>query len=155
MFYKEPKLDDIIDEMRTMGDRLIPYNFPKAPPPTEPEDVLAIFKEREAVIDGYPIIIHYQKADYDKHLMETLQIYGKNSPFLPFSLICKLAKRFLGPHHLSLVELFKDNRKIYIWSVCVDHRGRPIPSPYEMDTEECEFEGFNYLYMQPNQVNFY
>ena len=74
---------------------------------------------------------------------------------MPFGLICKLAKRFLGSHHLSLVELFKDNRKIYIWSVCVDRRGRPIQAPYEIDTEECNFEGFNYLYMQPNQVNFY
>lgn len=155
MLYKEPKLDEIIDSMRNLGDMLIPHNFPKAPPMNTMEDDLAIFKTREATIDGYPIILHYQKADYEQHLMETLQIYGKNSPFLPFSLICKLAKRFLGPHHLSLVELFKENRKIYIWSVCVDRRGRPIPAPYDMETEECEYEGFNYLYMQPSQVNFY
>jgi hypothetical protein len=155
MFYKESKLEEIIEGMRALGDMLIPYNFPKAPPPTTMEDDLAIFKQREAIIDGYPIMLHYQKADYDKHLMETLQIYGKSSPFLPFNLICNLAKRFLGSHHLSLVEIFKDNRKIYIWSVCVDRRGRPIPAPFEMETEECEFEGLDYLYMQPSQVNFY
>lgn len=154
MRYKEPKLDEIIEGMRNIGDMLVPYNFPKAPPPVM-EDDLAIFKERQAIIDGYPTVLHYQKADYDKHYLETLQVYGKSSPFLPFSLVCKLGKRFLGSHHLSLVELFKDNRKIYIWSVFVDRRGRPIPSPYETETEECEFEGFNYLYMQPNQVNFY
>jgi hypothetical protein len=155
MFYKESKLEEIIEGMRALGDMLIPYNFPKAPPPTTMEDDLAIFKQREAIIDGYPIMLHYQKADYDKHLMETLQIYGKSSPFLPFNLICKLAKRFLGPYHLSLVEIFKDNRKIYIWSVCVDRRGRPIPAPFDTETEECEFEGLDYLYMQPSQVNFY
>jgi len=152
--YKEPNLEDIIENMRALGDLLVPYNYPKTLPTTM-EDDLAIFKQREAVIDGYPIIIHYQKSDLDEYLMETVQIYGKNSPFLPFNLICKLGKKFLGPHHLSLVEIFKDNRKIYIWSVCVDDRGRPIPAPYEMETEECVFEGFNYLYMQPNQVNFY
>lgn len=155
MLYKEPKLDEIIEGMRELGDVLIPYNYPKAPPQMTLEDDLAIFKHKEAIVDGYPIILHYQKADYENHFLETLQIYGKNSPFLPFGLICKLAKRFLGKHHLSLVELFKDNRKIYIWSVCVDRRGRPIAAPYEIDTEECNFEGFNYLYMQPNQVNFY
>lgn len=155
MLYKELKLEEIIECMRTFGDMLIPFNFPKTPLSNTMEDDLAIFKQREAIIDGYPIIIHYQKADYEKHLMETLQIYGKNSPFLPFNLICNLAKRFLGSHHLSLIEIFKDNRKIYIWSVCVDRRGRPIPSPYELETEECDFEGFNYLYMHPSQVNFY
>jgi hypothetical protein len=155
MLYKELKLEQIIEHMRTLGDMLIPFNFPKSPLSNTMEDDLAIFKQREAIIDGYPIIIHYQKSDYEKHLMETLQIYGKNSPFLPFNLICKLAKRFLGSHHLSLIEIFKDNRKIYIWSVCVDRRGRPIPSPYELETEECDFEGFNYLYMHPSQVNFY
>jgi hypothetical protein len=151
---KEPKLDEVIDSMRTLGDMLIPHNFPKAPPTTM-EDDLSIFKEREAIIDGYPMILHYQKADYESHYMETLQIYNKNSPFLPFSLICKLGQRFLGSHYLSLVELFKDNRKIYCWSVFVDRTGRPIPSPYEVETEQCQFEGFKYLYMQPNQVNFY
>lgn len=155
MLYKVSKLEEIIEGMRAVGEMLIPHNFPKAPPSTTMEDDLAIFKQREVIIDGYPIMLHYQKSDYDKHLMETLQIYGKSSPFLPFNLICNLAKRFLGSHHLSLVEIFKDNRKIYIWSVCVDSRGRPIPSPYEMNTEECEFEGLDYLYMQPSKVNFY
>lgn len=153
--YKLPSLEEIIEGMRAVGDVLIPYNFPKSPPPTTLEDNLTLFKEREVIIDGYSIFLHYQKADYDVHFLETLQIYNKNSPFLPFNLVCKLAKRFLGPHHLSLVELFKDNRKIYCWSVCVDDRGRPIQSPYDLETEDCQFEGFKYLYMQPNQVNFF
>lgn len=155
MFYKEPKLEDVIDNMRALGDLLIPHNYPKAPLLSTSEDDLAILKEREITVDGYPIFLHYQKADYDTHLMETIQIYGKNSPFLPFNLVCKLAKRFLGSHHLSLVEIFKENRKIYIWSVCVDKRGRPIPFPFEEEIEDCEFEGFNYSYMQPNQIYFY
>ena len=154
MFYKELKIKDIIDSMRALGERLIKYNFPKVMP-SAMEDDLSVFKQREAILDGYPVVLHYQKADYDNHLMETLQIYGKNSPFLPFSLVCKLGRRFLGPSHLSLVEIFKDNRKVYIWSVCVDKTGNAIPSPYEMEIEECIFEGFNYIYLQPSQVNFY
>jgi hypothetical protein len=155
MFYKESKFEKIIESMRALGEILIPYNFPKAPLSTTTEDDLAIFKQKEVVIDGYPIVLHYQKSDYDKHLIENLQIYGKNSPFLPFNLVCKLGKRFLGSYHLSLVEIFKDNRKIYIWSVCVDKHGKSMPGPWETETEECVFEGFNYLYMQPNKVNFY
>lgn len=154
MRYKEPKLDEIVESMRNLGDMLIPYNFPLAPASVM-EDDLAFFKEREAVIDGYPLIVSYQKADYGTHFLETLQLYGKSSPFLPFCVICKLAKRFLGSAHLSLVELFRDNRKIYVWSVCVDRQGHPIPSPYDVEVEQCQYEGFQYLYMQPNQVNFF
>lgn len=152
--YKQQKLDEIIDEMRSMGEVLVPYNYPKVSVNIW-GDQLVIFKEREAIIDGYPLNIHYQKSDYDDHFLETLQIFGKTSPFLPFNVICKLAKRFLGSHHLSLIEIFREGRKLYVWAVCVDKTGRPIPSPYGSETEPCEFEGFNYLYMQPNQADFF
>jgi hypothetical protein len=154
MFYKELKLDDIIKRMKSLGNVLVPYNFPKMMP-TMMEDDLSVLKQREAVVDGYQIVLNYQKSDYDEYFTEILQIYNKNSPFLPFNLICKLGKRFLGDGNLSLIEIFKDNRKIYIWTVYVDQDGNSIPIPHETESEECEFEGFNYLYMQPNQVNFY
>jgi hypothetical protein len=151
MFYQS--LEDIIEEMRSVGDLIIDHNFPKMP--VLMEDDLIIFKQREVVIDGYSVTVNYQKSDYGDIFMETLQIYGTNSPFLPFNLICKLGKRFLGSHNLSLVELFKDNKKIYIWTVWVDEQGKPCDPPYEIETEECVFEGLQYSYMQPNQVDFY
>ena len=154
MLYDDSNLDEIVERMRSMGEFLIPYNFPNNIS-FEVEEDLSIFKEREAIIDGIPLFLNYQKADYKKYYIETLQIFGKNTPFLPFNLVCKLGRRFLGGHHLSLVEIFKENRKIYIWSVCVDKEGRPIKAPYKLESEECEFEGFNYLYLQPNQINFY
>ena len=153
--YKEPTLDEIVERMRNMGEMLIPFNFPKVPPSMTQEDDLVFFKEKEAVIDGYSLYLHYQKSDFDTHYLETLQVYNRNSPFLPFGLVCKLGKRFLGSHHLSLVELFKENRKIYCWSVCVDRQGISIPPPYELETEDCQFEGLKYMYLQPNQVNFW
>lgn len=154
MLHREPKLKEIVDEMRNLGEILVPYNYPLAKPDSI-EDKLAFFKEREAIIDGYPIFLHYQKSDYESHFMKTLQVYGKNSPFLPFFVICKLAKSFLGDQYLSLVELFSDNRKIYCWSLCVDRNDQPIPTPYDMEVEQCEYEGLHYAYMQPNQVNFF
>ena len=80
---------------------------------------------------------------------------GQVSPFLPFVVICKMAKTFLGDAHLSLVELFKGNRKVYCWAVNVTHDGKPVRSPYSSKVEECSYEGFSYSYMQPSQVNFY
>lgn len=149
----EFNLDKLIHNMTVIGDMLVPFNFPRGPI-LEDSD-LDILKQREATIDGYPVWMLYQKFDYETHYMKTLQIYGKNSPFLPFTLICKLGKRFLGEDYLSLVEVFKDGRKIYVWNVFADKENVPIPPPYELESEDCNFEGFSYAYMQPTQVNFF
>jgi hypothetical protein len=152
MLYRK-KLQEHVREMRGLGDVLVPYNFPKAP--AEWEDTINILKAREITVDGYTAVVHYSKGDYDDHYLETLQILGKNSPFLPFHVVCKLAKSFLGEHELSLVEIFRENRKIYCWTLTVDMTGKPIPSPFEGDVEKCNYEGFEYGMLQPDQVNFH
>ena len=158
MLYRK-KLQEHVREMRGLGEVLIPYNFPKAP--AEWEDTINILKAREIVVDGYSVVVHYSKGMYDEsdnapaHYLETLQVLGKNSPFLPFHVICKLAKSFLGGHGLSLVEIFRENRKIYCWTLTVDLNGKPMPSPFEGDIERCNYEGFEYGMLQPDQVNFH
>lgn len=152
-FCKSSKLDEIIKEMKSLGNVLVPFNYPKTL--ITWEDDLAIFKAREVTIDGYNLFLHYQKSDYNEYLIETLQIHNTKHPFLPFNLICKIGKRFLGSKHLSLIEIFKDHRKIYIWSVCLDRSEKPVPIPNQYDTESCEYEGFHYIYMQPKNVDFF
>jgi len=146
-------LDLIADHMRNVGEQLVPYNFPQASP--QLEDDLNEIKSRDVVVDGYNVILHFSKSNYDDHYLETLQVIGKNTSFLPFSLIAKVGRKFLGGHHLSLVEIYKDGRKIYCWSVTLNRRGCPIASSYEQDGERCTYEGFEYSYMDPSQVNFY
>lgn len=116
---------------------------------------MAKMREREVVVDGYTIFVHYQKTDVGRQQLETLQIFGRNNPFLPFNLICKLAKKLLGSENLCLVELFKNDRKIYIWSLFLDKNGESTPSPFADEYESCEYEGLYYSYMQPNQVEFF
>ena len=151
--YKPEKLDQVVHGMKALGEILVPFNFPLAPLPTE--DDLGLFKAREAVVDGYQIYIHYQKSDYSVYFIETVQVHNTGSPFLPFSLVCKLGKRFLGNRHLSLVEMFRENRKIYLWSLCSDKQGNALPLPNNPQVEECVFEGFQYSYLQPSQIDFF
>lgn len=146
-------LDDFIDRIRNLGERLIPFNYPKSP--IQPVDDLLIFKSESIIVDGYSMIIHYQKSDYDDYLMEVLQIYGETVPFLPFTVVTKLAKKFLGSHELSLVEMFKEGRKIYCWTIYVDRTGRPISPPYELEAEICEFDDLKYNLMQSYQMFFF
>lgn len=142
-------LDETIEQMRAMGEQLIPHNGPAS------EMDLHVMKTRDVTVEGYELVLYYTKTKYENHFTEILQIYGKNAPFLPFFLVCKMAKKFLGPAELSLVELFRGNRKVYCWTVNVDEDGKPIRSPFDGDAEDCTYEGFKYSYLQPSQVNFY
>lgn len=149
-------LDDVVDSMKEIGDLFLIRNSKGIDKETEAlEDALSPFREETVVVDGYDLFVYYQKSDYDGYLVETLQLYNENSPFLPFNVVCKVGQKFLGSHNLSLVELFKENRKVYCWSVCVDKTGRPIPYPFKVKKEECVFENLKYSYMQPSQVNFF
>jgi hypothetical protein len=149
MFYKPETLQNTVERMRKLGDQLVPYNLPQN------EEDINILKSTETVVDGYEVCIYFTKSKFEDHCTEICQVWGKYAPFLPFVVVCKIAKSFLGNSHLSLVELFKGNRKVYCWAVNTNHDGKPIRSPYSSKTEECSYEGFNYSYMQPSQVNFY
>lgn len=154
MVGKERKLDEIASNMRSLGKMLIPYTYPRNFASLFDND-LDIFREREIYVDGYSLIIYYQNSDYGDYLLETVQVYNKVGPFLPFCIVAKVAVSFLGPIGLSLVELFKSDRKIYCWSIATNYEGAPIELPYEADGENCTFEGLNYFYINPSYVNFY
>lgn len=146
-------IQQVVDEMKVLGDTLVPYNWPRNKP--ELENDLNLLKTRQVQVDGYNIILHFSRADYDTHYLETLQVIGTKAPFLPFCLVSRLAKLFLGDSYLYLVELLRDNRKIYCWSVTLDKEGRPISTNRKQKTETCTYDGWDYEYMYPSQINFY
>lgn len=145
--------DSRLEILRNLSDDLVPYNFPLGP--VELEYYIAPLKRSEAEVDGYPIVFHFNRAAYNDHFLESFQVYSRFTPFLPFCVVVKLARKALGSHHLSLVEFYQDDRKVYCWSVCLDSRGRPIHSPMNERTESRSFEGFKYSYMNPDQLNLY
>ena len=147
------QFDSKIEIVRNMGNLLVPYNFPIGP--VELEYDISPLKKNEVEVDGYTIVFHFNKAFYKDHYLETFQMFNKYAPFLPFYLVTKLAKKVLGSHMLSLIEFYQDEHKIYCWSVCLDSRGRPITSPANEKSKQCVFEGFEYSYMTPEQLNLY
>lgn len=147
------KFDRKTEIMRNMAIDLVPYNFPMGP--VELEYHISPLKKSEVEVDGYTIIFHINRASYKDHYLETFQMYNKYAPFLPFCLVTKLAKKALGGHFLSLVEFYQDDHKIYCWSVCLDERGRPILPPMKERSKPRVFEGFEYMYMTPEQLNLY
>jgi hypothetical protein len=132
----------------------VPFNFPQVP--VVEENQITFLKSRELLVDGYSIIIYYNKANWNSHFMETLQIVGKYIPFLPFCLICKIGKRFLGDQYLSFVEIFRDSRRIYCWTLIRDRERTPIPLINEhVQFKDCSYEGFSYRCLNPKEITFY
>jgi hypothetical protein len=154
MYRKEKNFDEIVKNMKSLGDRLIPYTYPQTFSSLFDSD-LDVFREREVYLDGYSLMVYYQKSDFGDYFFKTVQIYNRVGPFLPFNIVFKVATKFLGTKDLSLVEIFKSNRKVYCWSLATDHFDAPIDPPYETKGEYCHFEGFSYFYITPSYVNFY
>lgn len=153
MLYPYKKFEEALVEMRNFGEYLIPYNIPQATPQDEEE--VNFLKTKEMVVDGYSLIIYFNKADWGDHYLEILQISGKYVPFLPFSLVCKIGKKFLGDKCLSYVDFIKDSQKTYCWTVVLDKKGEAVPGPYKKDVADCSYEGFCYTCLNPASVNFY
>jgi hypothetical protein len=135
----------IIKEMKAMADILVEYSFPKVSKESEAE--INILKIRNICIDGYDLILHFNKADYEKCFINSLQIFSKFSTFLPFNVVFKIARKFLGNDNLFLYEEFATDKKVYCWCLNLDKENNPVKVSLfgnEVNLEECEFDGFLY-----------
>jgi len=140
--YKD--LDETIEEMRVVADRLVFHTWPQVPMRQEAE--IDTLKQRQIVVDGYDLLLHFNRADYNACRVESLEICGLYTPFLPMYLVCKVAAKFLGGHELKYAEAFKNGRKVYLWTVAVDERGCPIPLDHSR-LRRGEYQGFRYSYV--------
>jgi len=152
MIYLE-KPEQIFENLRRVADHLIPYNFPLAA--MELEDDIGTLKRMALTVDGYDVVVCFNKADYEDYYLEVFQVFSRYSIYLPFHLVVKMACSMLGNQHLSFIEFYQDNRKVYCWSVCVDDSGKPIPSQTEGEGVSKRYEGLEYKQMHPSQINLY
>ncbi len=137
----------IVSEMRAMGKLLSNFSSSKD------EDEISLLKSREVYIDGYEIVLHYGETIFDEHHLECFQCLGVRSPFLPFSVVTKLARKFLGEEHVCFVDVFIDNKKVYCWTVSKDPDGKILESKSIL--KEGSFEGFDFDYLNPKNINFF
>lgn len=142
----------LIQRMRASGEHLVLYNFPKGD--MSNEDDLHFLKSTEAVVDGYDVVLYYNKADHEKFIVETLQVFSEQHPFLPFSLVIKIARKFLGSDKLTFIQMLKIEKQVYCWTVYKDYKGNPIDPPHK-DLSVGSYEGFEYICLNPKNVNFY
>lgn len=146
-------IQETIDRMKRLGEMMASKTFPNCNL-GEDEDLI-LLKSTEILVDGYTIILFYSVSDYSDNKIKTLQVYSKNYNFLPFNIVCKMAKKFLGDKYISLLEIFTNNRKIYCWTMVCDKQDNPIMNHYDGNYIQKEFGDFNYYLMEPDKINFY
>jgi len=139
-----------IKSMRSMARSMMPWTFPEVT--FEEEQEILLLKQRTMIVDGYDVTICYSEADYGKYFLNSLQIQSSQAPFVPFTLICKIGKMFLGNKNLSYIEFFRGNRKVYCWTVKVQN-GKMLPPSKK--TKQGMYEGFLFNILQPGSVDLF
>lgn len=131
-----------------MARLLIPHTFPLAS--FEDEQVILPLKQTVITVDGYDVVICLSAADYDKYILWSFQIQSVYTPFLPFNVVCKLGRTFLGGKHLAYLEFAKDGKKVYCWTL--RRKGRKTITASN-DSEPETFEGFEFVRLNPESVD--
>jgi len=150
-----------VGEMRTVAKQLLPHSFPQKTRQDEAD--IAVLKKREILVDGYEVVVYFNNAHYGDRILETLQVYGRYFSFLPFYLVCKVARAFLGDDKLSLVEVIhssagkidKTCKKIYVWTLYYDTDGKRISGPFAENATPDNYDGLVFLRTQDKDIKFF
>ena len=149
-YIPEMNLQKIVKEMSDMARMLVPHTYPLVDFQEE-QDVMFL-KQRHLAIDGYDLIICLSEADYGESTLISLQIQSAQGPFLPFALICKIGRAFLGEKHLSFIEFFRNNKKVYCWTI--KKNGERLMRPAK-STKAGSYEGFDFRILHPGSVDLF
>ncbi len=152
-----------VEQMKRMTELLIKHSFPSVSPVDE--EIISPLKQRILVVDGYEITLYYSICKYRKDLiLKTVQIYSRNTTYLPFRLLCKIGKLFFGEEIPSFSCVYDyrfpdsaEARKVYVWSIYCDENGvMPFEeNPIFPNLKLSQFENFCYYSVNGNVLKFF
>lgn len=139
---KNTPLDEVVENLKRIAELLIPHTYPLASP--DDEEAVLPLKSSRVCVDGYWLAVCYSRAKREKHLIEVLQIESVHAIFLPFNVVLKVARIFLGDQDLAYAEFYKRDKKVYCWAK--KSKGPRTVPPNDL-TRQVTFEGFNFRVM--------
>lgn len=142
-------LQQTVSEMKRLANRLAPYSHPRVE--FSDEQDIVMLKQRSITVDGYDMVVCYSVSEYPKFMLESLQMQSTSAPYLPFTVVCKLGRAFLGSRNLSYCEFYRNNRKVYCWTLR-SRNGRPLPPDQEY-SQAGSYEGFEFSILEPGTVD--
>lgn len=143
-------LNEIFDEkcnqLKLLADVLKKYSSPYNS--KELEDELLLLKKSEICFDGYNLIFHFTKTNYENYVLENLQIYSKDFYILPFYVVFKFAKSFYNDlENVSYLESEVDNIRIYCWMFLRKIKDNKILLPIKNYSKVIEQDGVRVFYI--------
>ena len=113
---------------------------------------VSVLKQRRLTVDGLDVLAYFTISAFANFEIHTFHVSSVLTPFLPFSLVCKLGRFFLGSKNLSYLEFFNGDRKVYCWTVKMQD-GKPVQTTKEV--AQGSYEGFEYNVLNPSSVKPY
>ena len=121
------------------------------------DDLEVVFKDYKSWgfnFDGYDVNIYFnsvQTSIYDSEdilSIETLQIWGENMYFIPFSVAFKIAVAFFGKKNFVLTQIITPTKLIYCWNKMFDYEGKTMKPDEKLCTPKQFMEVKYYLSKQ-------
>lgn len=156
---------EIVDSMKKLSGVLTPFSFPRSSP--HDEEIISVLKQRVIEIDGVEVVSYFNRCEYPgadwkvSIILETLQVFPRNSTFLSFRISCKLARMFFGKEVPGLVQLTHPSdrldgvRRMDVWSVYRKPNDQPIPireSPVGQNAVESLYEGYKFMRLSNHEM---
>lgn len=116
-----------VKQMKGMAELLAKKSFPTVSPMDEEE--ISVLKQRIITLDGYEVTIYCSKSSHNGITLDTVQIYSRNMSYLPFRIVCKVAKMFFSiePGFMDISDSrllgTPEYRQIYIWTTYSNQDG--------------------------------
>lgn len=156
-------LEENVKNIKFLSELLEPYSFPKGD--AADEIILFPLKQRVLNIDGYEVLVFFNKCQYEDYILETVQVYGRYFSFLPFNIVIKVYKLFfdvLIPAYSSVFnKIYKDIsslRKTYIWIVYKNLKNEYLnykKFPVELESGLITYNDFSYVKIKENKMRFF
>jgi hypothetical protein len=150
-------LKETVREMKEVAKNLVSRSFPLVT--REEEVAIAELKKRKVVVNGYHIGLYYNECQYGKYLLNSLQVFGRSHPYLPFDLVTDVAVRFLGKHKLSLIEVpyegKSSTRKIYVWTVYYGTESVAVDNPFHTTSTPGSYGDIKFNKINSHDVKFF
>jgi hypothetical protein len=148
---KKYNFDQKVEIIKKSAKFLCSMTYPKCKIGDDSD--LVILKTTEVVVDGYDSGIFFSISDFGDYKIKVLQIWPLYYYFIPFNVISKIAKKFLGDQGLSFFEIWSNDRMLYCWTLVLDKEDQVINDFYRVNQKENFFSDFRYYSMEPGEIN--
>ena len=143
-------LNEIFDQKSTqlklLADVLKKYSSPYNS--KELDNQLLLLKKNEICFDGYNLIYHFTKTNYENYILENLQVYSKDFPILPFCVPFKFAQCFYQDiKNVSYLESEIDNIRVYCWMFLRKIKDNKILLPVKNYSKTISQDGVKFFYI--------